>query len=351
MSITQAPAFRRTSFTRIGLVLSAITLIVLSLCLGGVTLSPIDIVLALWTSITEGTQASAEQFPLIHAIVLHIRLPRVLAALLAGGALAVAGVISQGLFRNELASPDILGVSAGSSFGAVVAILSGTALLHPLMTPLFAIAGALVVSFAIYRVAGAIRSSTPLYLILCGLALSSLLGGLTMGLLLFAQQYQLSQFVFWTMGGLEGRLWQHILWPAPFILVLVVLAITKAKVLDAFALGELAAHGIGLDITTQRKQLLLLATLLTALSISIAGPIAFIGLMIPHLLRLNLGPTHNRLMRLSFVCGGAFLLVADLIGRWAIAPYEIKAGVIASVLGSSYLFYLIIRLQKKGVSL
>jgi iron complex transport system permease protein len=316
-----------------------------------VWISPTQIVAAIWSSLTLGLEISQQQYPLVHSIVLHIRLPRIVAAILAGGGLAVAGGISQGLFRNELASPDILGVSAGSSFAAVICILTGASLLHPLMIPLFAMVGALMISSVIYGIARSVHQNASLYLILCGLALSSLLGGLTMGLLLFAKEYQLSQFVFWTMGGLDGRVWEQVLWPALPLIILVVISIRNADNLDALALGELAAHGIGVDVNRSRAMLLLLVTLLTALSISIAGPIAFIGLMIPHILRLVIGPNHRALLTYSFVSGGLFLLFADLLGRWIIAPFEIKAGVIASVLGSSYLLYLIVRIQRKGVSL
>ncbi|WP_242426266.1 iron ABC transporter permease [Vibrio sp. qd031] len=333
------------------LAVSAIAFITVCLCLGTIWIAPSQLLGALWTSITHGGDASRDLYPLVHSIVLHIRLPRVLAAILAGGALAVAGAMSQGLFRNELASPDILGVSAGSSFAAVVSILTGLSLVHPLMTPIFSMGGALSVSVLIYTIARSVGQNGSLYLILCGLALSSLLGGLTMGLLLFAKEYQLSQFVFWTMGGLDGRVWEQVLWPALPLLLLVAVSIRQAKVLDVLGLGDLAAHGVGLNVQHSKARILLLVTLLTALSISIAGPIAFIGLMIPHILRLIIGPSHRRLIIYSFVIGALFLLFADLVGRWAIAPYEIKAGIIASVLGSSYLLYLIVRIQRKGVSL
>lgn len=231
---------------RLTIFLSFLTLLVcvfLALTLGAVSISFTELAHFFYLFVTSGSEFAREQYPTLHAIVLQIRLPRVIAAVTAGAALAIAGVCTQGLFRNPLASPDILGVSAGSSFGAVLAISFGYSLASPLATPLAACAGALVSAGFVYFLARKSHSGQTLYLILAGLALSSLLGGMTMGILLFAKQYEINQFVFWTMGGLEGRMWQHVLWPIPAVAVVALFAFSKSHWLNQLALGNEAAHG------------------------------------------------------------------------------------------------------------
>ncbi|WP_261815302.1 FecCD family ABC transporter permease [Vibrio gallicus] len=320
----------------------------LALSLGAVSTPISDVVHFCVIAISDSLLSAQQHYPSLYAIVFQIRLPRVVAAIVAGGALAIAGVCTQGLFRNPLASPDILGVSAGSSFGAVVAISFGFALTSPLATPFAAAIGALICAFFVYLLAKKSHDGQTLYLILAGLALSSLLGGMTMGILLFAKQYQLNQFVFWTMGGLEGRMWQHVLWPLPIILIVAGLALSKAHWLNLLSLGNEAAHGLGLNVPRARVTLLMIATLLTAMSIAIAGPIGFIGLMVPHLVRLLFGANHKTLLPISAMFGAILLLVCDLAGRYLIAPYEIKAGIIISVVGGLYFVMLIVRVQQKG---
>ncbi len=329
----------------VGLVMTLCVVSLISLSVGSIFIAPQKILSALAVSLVGDEECIASHYSMVSSIVWHIRFPRLLAALLAGSALAVAGVVSQGVFRNALASPDILGVSAGSSLGAVVCIVMGGALIHPLAITLSAIIGALGIALVIFYLTRRFASEQPLYLILAGIALSSLMGGITMGVLLFAQEYQLSQFVFWSMGGLDGRLWQTVLWPAPWVVGVIIVTICYHRSLDALTLGDFAAHGTGLNVVKSKSQLLLLCALLTALAIAIAGPIGFVGLMIPHLVRMSIGPKHGHLLAVSALCGALFLVISDALGRTIIAPYEIKAGIICSVIGSGYFFFLIIRLR------
>ncbi|GAD79221.1 FecCD family ABC transporter permease [Vibrio ezurae] len=319
-----------------------------ALTLGAVSLSVADLFSYLKLLVLEGPDSAATHYPLISAIVVHIRLPRVIAAIAAGSALALAGACTQGLFRNPLASPDVLGVSAGSSFGAVIAITTGLSLAHPLWTPVIACLGALICAMFVFVLARNSNSGQTLYLILAGLALSSLLGGATLGVLLFARQYEVSQFVFWTMGGLEGRIWEQIIWPLPVIVVASIWLLRHAQWLNILSIGDEAAHGLGMNVSRSRFALLLCASLLTAMSIAIAGPIGFIGLMVPHLVRMLTGANHLSLLPLSALFGAIFLLICDLIGRYIIAPYEIKAGIITAILGGMYFLWLVVSVQKQG---
>ncbi|GAD88726.1 putative ABC transporter permease protein [Vibrio halioticoli NBRC 102217] len=319
-----------------------------ALALGAVNLSVMDMFSYLKLLVTQGSQSAASEYPLISAIVVHIRLPRVIAAIAAGSALAIAGACTQGLFRNPLASPDVLGVSAGSSFGAVIAISSGLSLVHPLWTPIIACVGALICAMFVFILARNSGSGQTLYLILAGLALSSLLGGATLGVLLFARQYEVSQFVFWTMGGLDGRIWEQIIWPLPVIVLASLWLLRRVHWLNILSIGDEAAHGLGMNVGRCRFSLLLCASLLTAMSIAIAGPIGFIGLMVPHLVRMLTGANHISLLPLSALFGAIFLLICDLIGRYIIAPYEIKAGIITAIVGGVYFLWLVVRVQKQG---
>ncbi len=326
-----------------------IVTVIAYLSLGSVSIPITDITGLLHTYLVQGSHAAAEQYPLANAIVLHIRLPRACAAILAGGALALAGACSQGLFKNPLASPDILGISAGSSFAAVIAIVTGISATAIGWLPLFTTIGALTSALLVYMLA-AKSHQQGLFIILAGLAVSSLLGGLTMGVLLTAQQYEISEFVFWTMGGLDSRIWQQLLWPTPIIVIAAIVLLRHGQVLNLLALGEQNAHGMGVNVRRSRFTLLVLTTLLTAMAIAVAGPIGFIGLIVPHLVRLLLGPDNRRLLPFSAIFGALFLLLCDLLARTVIAPNELKTGIITAVIGGIYFIALLIRSQYKGIA-
>ena len=326
-----------------------IVTVIANLSLGSVSIPITDITGLLHTYLIQGSHAAAEQYPLANAIVLHIRLPRACAAILAGGALALAGACSQGLFKNPLASPDILGISAGSSFAAVIAIVTGISATAIGWLPLFTTIGALTSALLVYMLA-AKSHQQGLFIILAGLAVSSLLGGLTMGVLLTAQQYEISEFVFWTMGGLDSRVWQQLLWPTPIIVIAAIVLLRHGQVLNLLALGEQNAHGMGVNVRRSRFTLLVLTTVLTAMAIAVAGPIGFIGLIVPHLVRLILGPDNRRLLPFSAIFGALFLLLCDLLARTVIAPNELKTGIITAVIGGIYFIALLIRSQYKGIT-
>ncbi|PQJ68303.1 FecCD family ABC transporter permease [Photobacterium angustum] len=326
-----------------------IVTVIAYLSLGSVSIPITDLTGLLHTYLIQGSHAAAEQYPLANAIVLHIRLPRAFAAILAGGALALAGACSQGLFKNPLASPDILGISAGSSFAAVIAIVTGISATAIGWLPLFTTIGALTSALLVYMLA-AKSHQQGLFIILAGLAVSSLLGGLTMGVLLTAQQYEISEFVFWTMGGLDSRVWQQLLWPTPIIVIAAIVLLRHGQVLNLLALGEQNAHGMGVNVRRSRFTLLVLTTVLTAMAIAVAGPIGFIGLIVPHLVRLILGPDNRRLLPFSAIFGALFLLLCDLLARTVIAPNELKTGIITAVIGGIYFIALLIRSQYKGIT-
>jgi iron complex transport system permease protein len=284
-------------------------------------------------------------------ILLLIRLPRVLAALLVGAGLAAGGVVMQGLFRNPMASPDILGVSTGGSLGAVVAIATGLAGASPLFLPALAVAGALAAAFLIYAISSYRGKTSLLFVVLAGLAISSFFNGLVSAILLFARQYEVNQFIFWTMGGLDGRTWRQVLMAVPVLLPGLAVMAFYARELNLLALGEEGAQSLGLGVEAAKRVLLAVTAVVSGTAISVSGPVGFVGLLIPHLFRLLLGPDHRVLLPASILGGALFLILCDLAGRVLAPPFEIRVGIITAVLGSPYFLFLILRAQRRRLQL
>jgi iron complex transport system permease protein len=282
-------------------------------------------------------------------IILFLRLPRVITAILVGASLAVCGVVMQGLFRNPMASPEILGISAGGSLGAVIGISTGVASLSLLALPLLTIAGALVAASLIYLLSTSRGGTSLLFIVIAGMAISSLFNGLTSGLLLFSRQYEVSQYIFWTMGGLDGRSWQHVLFSAPVLIPGMVVLSLFSRDLNIFTLGEEGAFSLGMRVERTKRLLLILSAVVTGVAISASGPIGFVGLLIPHLCRFIVGADHRTLMPASAMGGALFLVLCDLLGRAIAPPFEIRVGIITAILGSPYLLSLIVRNQRRGL--
>ena len=330
----------------VGLLFLALgAIFIISLALGAVPL-PLGQILHLFFNKLTGVDDPS--LARVEAIVWHIRLPRSVGAVIAGIALALSGAAVQGIFRNPMASPNILGISAGSSLGAVIVIVSGLQLVHSLILPVAAFAGAMLTASFVYVIGSSRGRSHLLFVILAGLGVSSFLGGLVSAFLLFSNRYEISQFLFWTMGGLDGLLSERLIWPLPFITIGLVILLRMGKALNLLALGDEQAHSLGLHVGRSKMIILALSSLLTAMAIAIAGPVSFVGLMVPHFIRLLFGADHRRLLPLSALGGGIFLLLSDIVGRRLIPPYEIKTGIITSILGAPYFIFLIIRYQRRG---
>ena len=295
-----------------------------------------------------GIQAGAAPTPQETAIVLHIRLPRVLAAVIVGATLAVCGAAMQGVFRNPLASPDVLGISAGASLGAVIAIATGLFALGVFFLPLLAVIGALVAASLIYLISSHRGRTSLLFVVLAGLAVSSLFNGLVSAVLLFSNNYEVSQFIFWTMGGLEGRMWKHLTLPLPFLAVAVTVLFLHLRELNLFALGEESAYSLGMHVERTKRTLLAATAVATAMAVSIGGPVGFVGLLVPHLFRLLIGPDHRSLLPASALGGALFLVLCDLLGRVLVPPFEIRVGIVTALIGSPYFLFLVVRSQRRG---
>jgi len=272
-------------------------------------------------------------------VVWQMRLPRLLTAILVGSALASGGLVMQAYFRNSLASPGLLGVSAGGAAGAVVAIALGLTSMSIWTLPMAAVAGS---AAALAAVIGLARSGASTErLLLAGVALNALLGAVTSYVLSsHTSMYERnSQILFWLLGGLEDRGWEHVAIASPIILASALLW-PLGRQMDLLSLGAREAQSLGVDVGRLRWSLLGLAALLTAVATAVAGTVGFVGLVVPHALRLLLGPEHRRLVPVSIVGGAAFVLACDLLSRCA---GGIKLGIITSIIGAPFFLWLLRR--------
>jgi len=326
---------RTTRWLLGGLVVLTVVSVLAGIAIGPV-LVPIKRILAsLLRQETGGLSAMQE------VILWQIRLPRVLLGLLVGSGLAVSGVAMQGLFRNPLASPYILGVASGASTGAALAILLAGGI-APLL-PVGAFAGAAIAVLVVYGLARPGNHTTEVFtLIMAGVAVGSFFSAITSFLIFLSSGGEkLSDVLFWIMGGLGRANWTVLAILSPIVLIVIGAIFCFARDLNALALGEETAQHVGVNPKTLYRWLLVLTTLLTAASVALAGTIGFIGLAIPHIMRLLLGPDHRKLLPASALAGGCFLVWSDLLARTAFAPAELPVGVITAFFGAPFFLYLL----------
>ena len=289
-------------------------------------------------------------------VLLAIRLPRAVLALLAGAALAVAGAALQGLFRNPLADPGLIGVSTGSALAAGAAIVFGGALLGVLpvwlsaaILPLAAFLGGLITTLVVYRIASRDGRTEVATMLLAGIALNALAGA-GLGLLVFvSDDQQLRDLQFWLLGGLGGITWNSLLSAAPLILAPTLLLALFSRQLNALLLGETEATHLGFDVERTKRWIIVLAALAVGASVALTGVIGFIGLVVPHLVRLMIGPDHRTLLPASILLGAALLLLADLVARTIVLPAELPVGILTSCIGGPFFLWLLIRRRGLGM--
>lgn len=279
--------------------------------------------------------------PWAATVIWELRMPRLIVAALVGGGLSGAGLVMQAFFRNSLASPGLLGVSSGGAAGAVIAIAFGWASASLWSLPLAAMAGAFVATAAV--LAFARRAGTGESLILAGLALNALLGAVT-GYFLCRHTNVFdrnAQMVFWLMGGLEDRTWQDVLIALPVVVAALWLW-PLGRRMDLLSLGHAEAQSLGVDVRRVRRQLLVLSTVLTAAATAVSGAVGFVGLVVPHILRLMIGPEHKRLLPLCLVGGAAFVVACDLACRLI---GGLPLGIVTALIGGPYFLWLLTRLR------
>ena len=301
-----------------------------------------------------GTQESADAFRRDHLIIMEIRLPRIIMGILVGASLAVSGAVMQGLFRNPLADPGLVGVSAGASLGAVSMIVLGGTALAPLYLllglyalPLAAFFGGLITTLILYRVATRRGRTSVATMLLAGIALGALTGAATGALVYISDDRQLRDLTFWGLGSLAGATWGKIGTAGPIIMVILFATPFLSRGLNALALGEAAAGHLGIPVQRIKNVAIVTVAAATGATVAISGGIGFIGIVVPHMLRLSIGPDHRYLLPSAALLGAIMLLLADAVSRTIVAPAELPIGIITAVCGAP--FFLWILLRQRGV--
>jgi iron complex transport system permease protein len=300
-----------------------LAVIILSLFLGSVLISPAEL--------------------LKSEILWQIRLPRVILAAMIGLLLSISGVILQGVLRNPLADPYILGISAGGAIGAAVAIAAG---LWASSVPLLAFIFALAAVFVVYKLAQVAGRTSPETLILSGVALSAFCAAILSLIIILTGNLQ--TIYFWLLGSLSSASWSNVITIVPYVLVGPVLAYYYSKELNALLLGEEMALTLGVNVEKTRLLLVAAASLMTAAAVSVSGLIGFVGLIIPHWVRLIIGPNHRLLIPVSALCGMLLMVTADTIARTILPPMEIPIGIIMALVGAPFFLYLLRSRRIKG---
>lgn len=325
----------------IGLILLLSLVFVLSLSIGAIPISFNELWQIFFTSQHEATQNSL--------VVWQIRMPRTLLGVMAGAILAICGVAMQGLFRNPLADPGLIGVSSGAALGAGIAIVFGASLttipqfIEPYLLSVFAFLGGIAVTWLVYRLGLRNGRTDVPTMLLAGVAITAL-SGAGIGLLsYFADDSMLRKLTFWNMGSLNGAIYPN-LWP----LLIVTIAICgflpfRANGLNALLLGESEARHLGVNVERLKIELILCTALGVGTAVAATGMIGFIGLVVPHLIRLIAGPNHRVLLPAAAIAGACLLLLADIVARVILAPAELQIGIVTAFIGAPFFLYLLVR--------
>lgn len=348
--VALSPPLARRPFTggRLTLALSGLVLAaaLVSLTSGAAGLGAGDLLAAL---------AGEGLSPRDQVVLYDIRLPRLALGLAVGAALAVSGVLLQGLFRNPLADPGIVGVSAGAGLGAVLAIVLGgllpsalIATVGPALVPLAAGLSGWLTTLLLYRVATTGQRTDVALMLLAGIALSALAGALT-GLLTFvADDRQLRDLTFWSMGSLAGATWSKLAAALPLMALALLVAPRLARGLNALALGEAQASHMGTDVQLLKRLTILSAAAATGSAVALSGGIGFIGIVVPHLLRQAQGPDHRQLIPNAALLGAALLVLADVVSRSVVAPAELPIGILTALLGTPVFLWMLLHGSVRG---
>lgn len=287
-------------------------------------------------------------------IILDIRLPRLALGSLIGAALAVSGVTLQALFRNPLADPGIIGVSAGASLGAVSMIVIGgtwlgsiTAIFGTFSLPVMSFFGALLVTLLLQKVSTKNGHTSIVTMLLAGIALQAFASALTGILIFLADDQQLRDLTFWGLGSLAGATWLKVLSAGPIMIFMLCVVPFLSRSLNALALGEATAYHLGIAVQKLKITAIVIVAAMTGAAVAVSGGIGFIGIVVPHLLRLVIGPDNRFLMPACALLGASLLILADMIARTIVAPAELPIGIVTALAGSPFFLWLLIR--RKGI--
>ncbi|MGR5178496.1 FecCD family ABC transporter permease [Vibrio mediterranei] len=333
------------------IVFSSFSIFLFVLAIYSITVGPMEITLK--DSIAALTSRHNTLAPHINLVIQDIRLPRTLLCIFVGAILALCGTVMQGLFRNPLAEPGIIGVSAGAALGAAFAIVGFASLgiefpnfLSLALVPVFAFLGGALTTVLVYKLGTSKFGTSVTIMLLAGVAISALSGAGIGFLNYVADDQMLRDLSLWSMGSLAGASWGKIVLSGGTLILLLGYFSQKAMSLNALLLGESEARHLGIPVQKLKRQLILLSALGVGITVSVAGMIGFIGLVIPHLGRMLAGPDHRTLLPLSALLGALLMTSADMFARIAVAPAELPVGIVTAMIGAPFFLYLLF--QQKG---
>ena len=287
-------------------------------------------------------------------LIFHIRLPRILLAGVVGGGLAIAGAAIQGLFRNPLAEPSLIGITSGAMLFAVTAIMlmgsvlaSFTALFLQATISIFAFVGGLLTTYLVYFLSSKQGRTNVLTMLLAGIAISALAAAIVGFFITISDDQQLRSITFWTLGSVSGATWIQLAITAPIVIIGTFILSSYAKALNAILLGEKEAIYIGIAVEQVKSRIIFITALIVGVSIAMTGIIGFVGLIIPHFLRLIFGTDYRFLLKGSALLGAIFLILTDTLARTIVAPAELPIGILTALIGAPFFLWLLLRAQRK----
>lgn len=344
---------QKRKFMKWTMLISAVLLIILmimSATFGAANISFFDALKVLVSKIPfVGKLANTDDINKTHMIIImNLRLPRILLGAIVGAGLGVVGAALQGMFKNPMADPYVLGISSGASFGAAIAIALGIQYVFfgSGVITLFAFLGSIITILFVYNIAktgGRIPSTT---LLLSGIAINSMLMSLVSIIMIFNRN-KVEDIVFWVMGSVASSDWKQVGFIFPIVVLGIIFIIAYSRDLNIMSTGEESARNLGVEVEKVKKLLILLCSLMVAACVSVSGVIGFVGLIIPHSIRLLAGADHRALLPFSAIGGAAFMVVCDTISRSIMPPMEIPVGAVTSIFGAPYFIYLLYKNKKK----
>ncbi|MCC5951409.1 MAG: iron ABC transporter permease [Acidimicrobiia bacterium] len=328
-----------------GLLVTLVVVAVVAAGTGAYSVAPLEVLGSLGRRL--GALSGTGADPLADSVLWEIRFPRVALAVIVGAALGCAGAVLQGTFANPLAEPGIIGVSAGAVLGAVVQIVLGVAVAGSWSLAVAAFVGGLVTVLVVYATARHAGRTEVITLVLTGIAVNALVGAVIGLFTYLSTDAELRSITFWTLGSVAAATWEKVAVVGPLALVGVAAAWRWAPRLDLLALGERPAHHLGVDVERLRVAMLALVAVLTAAAVAMSGMVLFVGLVVPHLVRMVGGPTHRLVVPASALAGAVVVVVADLVARTVVAPSEIPLGVLTALVGSPFFLWQIRRTRAR----
>lgn len=343
---------RRVAVTTTALAVGVLVAAVVSAGVGQYPIAPAEVVGALLRAVgliapapsTGGDGSGA----FVDQVVLGIRLPRVVLAVVIGAALAAAGTLMQAVFANPLAEPAVIGVSSGAALGASAGVVLGWVALGVWVLPALAFGAGLITTLLVYSLSRSGGRTEIVTLVLTGIAVNAFAGAGIALMTFLADTQAREQIVFWQLGSLNGALWADVLVAAPITLVGIAIAATTTRRLDLLALGDAGAAHLGVDVERLRIVVIVLVALLVGAGVAFTGIIAFVGLIVPHLMRMIVGPAHGGLLLTSVLGGALLIVVADTVARVAVPSADLPLGLLTSLVGGPFFFWLLRRTRRRA---